>query len=90
LSDADVIKLLRDALMVTLVISAPLLGIGMLVGLVISIFQTTTSIQEQTLTFVPKIVAIFVTFIVFAAWIIHTLVNYTKGLFLLIEKIGTG
>ncbi len=38
----------------------------------------------------PKIVAIFVTFIVFAAWIIHTLVNYTKGLFLLIEKIGTG
>ena len=62
----------------------------MIVGLVISIFQTTTSIQEQTLTFVPKIVAIFVTFIIFAAWIIHTLVNYTKTLFMLIEKVGAG
>ncbi len=44
--------------MVLMIVSAPLLGVGMLVGLVISIFQTTTSIQEQTLTFVPKIVAI--------------------------------
>lgn len=90
MTDIGVIKLLREALMVTMVISAPLLGVGMLVGLVISIFQTTTSIQEQTLTFVPKIVAIFVTFILFAAWIIHTLVNYTKTLFMLIEKVGAG
>lgn len=90
MTDIGVIKLLREALMVTMVISAPLLGVGMLVGLVISIFQTTTSIQEQTLTFVPKIVAIFVTFVLFAAWIIHTLVNYTKTLFMLIEKVGAG
>jgi flagellar biosynthetic protein FliQ len=90
MTDIVVIKLLREALMVVMVVSAPLLGVGMLVGLIISVFQTTTSIQEQTLTFVPKIVAIFVTFIVFAAWIIHTLVNYTKNLFMLIEKIGTG
>ncbi len=76
--------------MVLMIVSAPLLGVGMLVGLVISIFQTTTSIQEQTLTFVPKIVAIFVTFILLAAWIIHTLVNYTKNLFLMISKIGAG
>ena len=62
----------------------------MLFRSVISIFQTTTSIQEQTLTFVPKIVAIFVTFILLAAWIIHTLVNYTKNLFLMISKIGAG
>jgi flagellar biosynthetic protein FliQ len=90
MTDIGVIKLLREALMVTMVISAPLLGVGMLVGLVISIFQTTTSIQEQTLTFVPKIVAIFVTFVLFAAWIIHTLVNYTKTLFMMIEKVGAG
>ncbi len=76
--------------MTTMIISAPLLGVGMLVGLVISIFQTTTSIQEQTLTFVPKIVAIFVTFILLAAWIIHTMVNYTKNIFLMISKIGAG
>jgi flagellar biosynthesis protein FliQ len=90
MTDIEVIKILREALMVTLIVSAPLLGVGMILGLMISIFQTTTSIQEQTLTFVPKIVAIFVTFILFAAWIIHTLVNYTKNLFMLISKIGAG
>jgi len=89
-TDVLIIKLLREALMTTMIISAPLLGVGMLVGLVISIFQTTTSIQEQTLTFVPKIVAIFVTFILLAAWIIHTMVNYTKNIFLMISKIGAG
>ena len=85
-----IIKLLREALMTLMIVSAPLLGVGMLVGLVISIFQTTTSIQEQTLTFVPKIVAIFVTFILLAAWMIHTMVNYTKNIFLMISKIGAG
>jgi len=89
-TDVLIIKLLRVALMTLMIVSAPLLGVGMLVGLVISIFQTTTSIQEQTLTFVPKIVAIFVTFILLAAWIIHSMVNYTKHLFLMISKIGAG
>jgi flagellar biosynthesis protein FliQ len=90
MNDAIIIKLLREALMTVLIVSAPLLGVGMFVGLIISIFQTTTSIQEQTLTFVPKIVAIFLTFVIFAAWIIHTLVNYTKNIFMLIGKIGAG
>ncbi|HPB83160.1 MAG TPA: flagellar biosynthesis protein FliQ, partial [Spirochaetota bacterium] len=78
------------ALMVTVVVSAPVLGIGMIVGLVISIFQTTTSIQEQTLTFVPKIIAIFIAIVVFASWMIHTLVTYTKNIFGMVSKIGTG
>jgi flagellar biosynthesis protein FliQ len=90
MNDAVIVKLLREALMTILIVSAPLLGVGMFVGLLISIFQTTTSIQEQTLTFVPKIVAIFITFVIFAAWIIHTLVNYTKNIFMLIGKIGAG
>lgn len=90
MTDIDVIVLLREALMTTMIIGAPILGMGMLVGLIISIFQTTTSIQEQTLTFVPKIVAIFGTIIILASWIIRTLVNYTTNLFLLIEKIGVG
>ena len=88
--DVEVIKILREALMVTMVVSAPILGIGMFVGLIISIFQTTTSIQEQTLTFVPKIIAIFAALILFAAWILHTLVTYTKGLFMMISKLGAG
>lgn len=90
MTDAAVIKILREALMVTMIVSAPVLGIGMIVGLIISIFQTTTSIQEQTLTFVPKIIAIFIAIVVFAAWMIHTLVTYTKNVFMAIEKIGAG
>ena len=76
--------------MTVLIVSAPVLGIGMVVGLIVSIFQTTTSIQEQTLTFVPKIIAIFVSIILFGAWIMRTLINYTHNIFSMIEKIGTG
>ncbi len=90
MTDIEVIKILREALMVTVVVSAPVLGIGMVVGLIISIFQTTTSIQEQTLTFVPKIIAIFITIVIFASWMIHSLVTYTKGVFMMVSKIGTG
>ena len=82
-----VIKILRDALLMTLIISAPMLIVGMVVGLIVSIFQTTTSIQEQTLTFVPKIVAIFLSIIIFGPWMIRMLVNYTNNIFFLIEKI---
>ena len=90
MTDVEVIKILREALMTTMLVSAPILGIGMIVGLIIAIFQTTTSIQEQTLTFVPKILAIFTAVIIFASWIIHILVNYTKNIFMMIGKIGTG
>ena len=87
MNDVMVIKMMREALMTTILVSAPILGVGMIVGLVISIFQTTTSIQEQTLTFVPKIVAIFAAIIFFASWIIQSLVHYTKGAFMMIEKL---
>ena len=90
MTDASVIQILREALMVTLIVSAPIMGVGMIVGLVVSIFQTTTSIQEQTLTFVPKIVAIFAALIFFSAWMIHMLVAYTKNVFMAISKIGLG
>jgi flagellar biosynthesis protein FliQ len=85
-----VIKILRESLMTVLIVSAPILGAGMIVGLIVSIFQTTTSLQEQTLTFVPKIIAIFAAIMIFASWIIKTLTNYTIHIFSLIEKLGTG
>ncbi len=90
MTELTVIKLLRESVMTVLLVSAPILGIGMFVGLIVSIFQTTTSIQEQTLTFVPKIVAIFASILIFGAWIIKTLVNYTTSIFSLIEKLGVG
>ncbi|MBP7737881.1 MAG: flagellar biosynthesis protein FliQ [Spirochaetes bacterium] len=87
MTDVTVISIMRESLMTVLIVSAPMLGVGMLVGLIISIFQTTTSIQEQTLTFVPKIVAIFLTMIIFGAWMIRTLLNYTNHIFMMIEKL---
>ena len=90
MTDLDVTVMLREALMTIMVVSAPILGAGMIVGLIIAIFQTTTSIQEQTLTFVPKMIAIFATIILLSSWIIRTLVNYTKNVFLMIEKMGIG
>jgi flagellar biosynthetic protein FliQ len=90
MTDVAVIALLREALMTVLVVSAPILGAGMIVGLIIAIFQTTTSIQEQTLTFVPKMIAIFAAIIILASWMIRTLTNYTKNVFMMIEKIGMG
>ncbi|HOP63443.1 MAG TPA: flagellar biosynthesis protein FliQ [Spirochaetota bacterium] len=90
MTDLLVIKIMRESLMTVLIVSAPILGVGMFVGLIISIIQTTTSIQEQTLTFVPKIVAIFVTLILLGSWMIRVLVNYANNIFMLIEKIGMG
>jgi len=90
MTDILVIKILRESLMTVLIVSAPILGVGMFVGLIVSIIQTTTSIQEQTLTFVPKMVAIFITIILFGSWMIRLLVNYTNNIFALIGKIGVG
>jgi len=86
MSEADVITLLADAVWVTIKLSTPILAIGMAVGLVISIIQTTTSIQEQTLTFVPKLAAIVMAIVVFASWMTQTLVDYTLQLF---RQIGS-
>ena len=90
MTELVIIKLLRDALMITLIVSAPVLLVGMLVGLIVAIFQTTTSIQEQTLTFVPKIVAIFVVLILLWSWMSRMLKDYTINVFDLIGKIGNG
>ncbi|HRU39121.1 MAG TPA: flagellar biosynthesis protein FliQ [Candidatus Goldiibacteriota bacterium] len=72
----------REALMVVLLISAPLLGFALLVGVLISIFQAVTQIQEMTLTFVPKILAVLVALIAFGPWIIRIMLNFTSTLFL--------
>lgn len=61
----DVIDVAKDAIYVMLIISAPVMLVGLVVGLVISLFQALTQIQEATLTFVPKIIAIFLTLILF-------------------------
>lgn len=67
--------------MTALLISAPMLVVALAVGLVISIIQAVTQIQEQTLSFVPKLVAVAVTFIIALPWIIQIMVRYTSELF---------
>ena len=75
-----IIGLAGQAIYIILKASAPMLIIGLVVGLIVSIFQATTQIQEQTLAFVPKIVAVFVSMIVFGPWILNTLVDFTFNL----------
>jgi flagellar biosynthetic protein FliQ len=72
----------REALLVVLLISAPLLGFALLVGVIISIFQAVTQIQEMTLTFVPKILAVLIALLAFGPWIIRIMLNFTTQLFL--------
>jgi len=86
MSETDIIKLTYDTLIVTLKVSAPLLIISLITGLIISILQTTTSIQEQTLTFVPKLLAVFLAILFFSAYIIHTMTDFTNELLNLIVK----
>jgi len=76
-----VVRIVRDSLLEILLISAPMLGISMFVGLLISVFQATTSIQEQTLTFVPKIISIFLAIIVFGNWMLASLVDFSRRIY---------
>lgn len=72
-----IVGLAQNALLTALLVSAPLLGLSMLVGLIVSIFQATTQIQEQTLAFVPKIVAVLVAVIVFGSWMLKILIQFS-------------
>lgn len=82
------VNLIRGGALQALMIAAPLLLVGLLVGLIISIFQATTSIQEQTLTFVPKIAAILGALILFGPWIVVSMVQFTLRLFGRIPELG--
>lgn len=64
-----------------LLVTAPALGVGLLVGLAVSIFQATTQIQEQTLAFIPKIVAIFIVLLAVGPWMLRVLLEFTMGIF---------
>lgn len=76
-----VIQLAQEALMVVLIVSAPMLGLGLTVGLMVSVFQATTSIQEQTLAFIPKIIAVFVAILIFGPWMLSLMVEFFSSIF---------
>jgi flagellar biosynthesis protein FliQ len=80
LSQQLVIHLGREVFFTSMLIAAPMLLAGLVVGVVISIVQTATSIQEQTLTFIPKILAVAVSLILFFPWMLNTLLTFTTDL----------
>ncbi|NPV28220.1 MAG: flagellar biosynthesis protein FliQ [Firmicutes bacterium] len=90
MTEEFIITLGRDALYAVLLVSAPLLGVSLLVGLLVSIFQATTQIQEQTLSFVPKIIAVLVAAVIFAPWMLQILVSFTQSLYLNINRLAGG
>ena len=77
----DIVDIGRSAMIVTLLASAPMLLSGMVVGLLISIFQSVTQIQEITLTFVPKIVVVLVAFVIFLPWMSDVILVFVRELY---------
>jgi flagellar biosynthetic protein FliQ len=87
LSFGTALQIVREGVLETLIVAGPLLLVGMGVGLIIAILQATTSIQEQTLTFVPKIAAILIALIIFGRFLLDSLVGYTMRVFQMISNI---
>ncbi|MCA0988921.1 flagellar biosynthesis protein FliQ [Guptibacillus algicola] len=76
-----VISIAEDAVYTVIIISAPLLLIALGVGLIVSVFQAMTQIQEQTLAFIPKIIAVLLTIVLFGPWMLTMLLDYTTNLY---------
>jgi len=80
MSEVEIVALGKEAVKTVLLVCAPALGLGLLVGLLVSIFQATTQIQEQTLTFIPKIIAVLISLIIFGPWMLRVLVEFGRNI----------
>jgi flagellar biosynthetic protein FliQ len=83
-----VIDIGRQALWITLLVSGPVMIVGLVVGLIVGVFQAVTQIHEMTLTFIPKILSMVLVFLILMPWMLLKLIDYTISLFELIGKIG--
>jgi len=82
-----VLDLAQNSVFTILMVAGPLLMVALGVGLLVSIFQATTQIQEQTLAFIPKIIAVFVSLVIFGPWMLSVLLNFTQGLWQNLHRI---
>lgn len=80
MTEGQVLDIIRESIYTLIITSAPLLLVSLAIGLIVSIFQTVTSIQEQTLTFIPKIVGVFTALIIFGPWMLTVLTEYITRL----------
>ena len=82
-----ILQIGSEAIKTVMMVSLPLLGLGLVVGLSVSIFQSVTQIQEMTLTFIPKMVAITIGMFVFGSWMLEKLLSFTHDVFKMIPQI---
>lgn len=80
MNPSEAVTLAQNAIIIAMLLAAPLLLVGMAVGLIISLFQAVTQIQEMTLTFVPKILAVMLTMLFISSWMVTKLIDYTHNL----------
>jgi len=88
MNETDVLEIARSALWVVLLTAGPIMLAGLTIGLVIALFQALTTIQEMTLTFVPKIIIIFIAIVVFLPFMMTTVIEYSMTLFDRIAAVG--
>lgn len=86
MNEGTVIDLAQEAIKIIIFVSAPMLGLSLIVGIVVSIFQAATQIQEQTLSFVPKIIAVLGAVLLFGSWMLRTLMEYMQRLYINIDQ----
>lgn len=88
MNEAVVMGLMKEALTVSLLVGAPILGVTLVVGIVVSIIQAVTQVNEMTLTFVPKLIGVFVAMLIFGPWMMGTLLDFSAGLFANMANYG--
>lgn len=88
MTQGNVLDMANQALFMAALLAAPMLGLGLVVGLAVSLFQAITQINEATLTFVPKIVAVVVALVVFGPWMLGNLLSFTTAIFSSLPKLA--
>ncbi len=89
IDQAEVIRIMQDAISTIVIAALPMMAVALIIGIIISIFQAATQINEQTLAFVPKIIGIFLTLLLFAGFIFSTVQGFTERLFGYINSMIT-
>ncbi len=88
MNEAVVLGLMKEALTVSLLVGAPILATTLVIGVVVSIIQAATQVNEATLTFVPKLIGVFVSMLIFGPWMMGTLLDFSAGLFANMASYG--
>lgn len=88
MTDAGVLELVQRSIAIGLMISAPVLAVGLVVGLLVSVFQAATQIQEMSLSFVPKIIAVGASVVLFGPWMLRSMISFTTKLLVSIPGLA--